>query len=136
MRVDRGASRGLELLLAQHLAQLGSLIGPRIVRRVEDLRDRTPTRPARHHALLIRCRGALLVAHLPTGGDGGEVRREARLRPGRGQIVLAGGPERYGLLSSNVLNCAAASFAACSLICDGSNPISGRTCSIQSSLTC
>ena len=72
----------------------------------------------------------------PTGGQGGEVRGEARLRPRRSQIVLAGGPERYGLFASNVLNCAAASFAACSLICDGSNPISGRTCSMQSSLAC
>lgn|GEM_PF-6598501 len=95
-----------------------------------------PQLDQRHHTLLNRCRGALLVAHLPTGGHGGEVRREARLRPRRSQIVLAGGPERYGLFASNVLNCAAASFAACSLICDGSNPISGRTCSIQSGLAC
>lgn len=59
-----------------------------------------------------------------------------RFRPRRSRIALAGGPERYGLFASNVLNCAAASFAACSLICDGSNPISGRTCSMQSSLAC
>ena len=56
--------------------------------------------------------------------------------PDGARSVLAGGPERYGLFASNVLNCAAASFAACSLICDGSNPISGRTCSMQSSLAC
>jgi hypothetical protein len=101
--VERG-SPGLcpRLVAAQQTAKLVSGVGEAAVGVVEDLRDRTPTRPAGEHLLLGGRRPAVLALAGPQDAQGGEVGVELRSLTRRSEVTLAGWPEgrvairRYG----------------------------------------
>src|SRR5690606_27285832 len=77
--------------------QLGSLVDVAVVGVVEDLRDRTPPRPAGQRGLLVRGGPACaLVAAAVQDCEGVEVRSQLRGGAGRGEVLLTGGPKGSG----------------------------------------
>jgi hypothetical protein len=93
--VERGAPglcpRGLG---AEQAPQLGPLGGEAIVVVIEDVRDRSPPRPAGKYGLLVGGGPAVLVLAAAQRGESVEVGAQLGGGPGRGQVVLAGRLER------------------------------------------
>ena len=96
MRVEGVAGGGRQLPRARQPGQF--LAGPGELRLalVEDLRDRAPPGPPGQDRLLVRCGRAVLPLDDAQGGKRREVRADAGDGTGRGQVVLAPGPEPRG----------------------------------------
>jgi len=91
--VEGRASRRIPFRVGQQAAQVAALTPPIDLGGVEHVGDRTPTRPAGQHPLLIGGGRTALVGEHPDQPDRSHVRLEPGLRPGRGKVVLESGDE-------------------------------------------
>lgn len=99
VRVEgRSTCFGPGLLASEQLPRSPAGLDQVVTLLVEQLGQSAPARPAGEDRLVLPA-GDTVVAERCEGLEGGEVRRELRLRPGRSQVGLTGGPERYGAVS-------------------------------------
>ena len=73
MGVERGGPRRREFVLSQQLRELGVLLAPILIVRVEDLREAAPPDVTHQNGFVLRCCGALFVLDGAQRLDRGEI---------------------------------------------------------------